>query len=146
MSATLLGSYDPSQVVCIVGGVILSGFSDGDAIVARRDEDMYFVRAGNDGGVGRARNASKMGEFEFRLMQASPVNDLLSALLSTDDLINDGVAVIAISVADGSGTSLASATQCWIKAIPEATFGKEMGERVWVFSAADLKIFHGGNG
>ena len=44
----------------------------------------------------------------------------------------------------GSGRSLAAATQCWIKTVPEATFGKEVSERVWIFSAADLKIFHGG--
>lgn len=144
MSATLTGSYDPAQVICTVGGVLLSGFSDGDSIVARRSEDMYFTRVGTDGGVARARNSNKMGEFEFRLLQTSSVNDLLSALLATDDLSNDGTVVVPISVLDGSGTSLCAATQCWIKSIPEATFSKEVSERIWVFSAADLKIFHGG--
>jgi hypothetical protein len=144
MSATLTGSYDPSQVICTVGGVILDGFSDGDAIIARRSEDMYSSRAGIDGGVGRARNSNKMGEFEFRLLQTSKANDLLSVLLATDDLSNDGAPVLPIGIMDGSGRSLAVATQCWIKTIPEATFGKEVSERIWVFSAADLKIFHGG--
>lgn len=144
MSAVLTGSYNFSQVICTVGGVILSGFSDGDAIIARRSEDMFFTRVGADGSVARARNANKMGEFEFKLLQTSQVNDLLSSLLAVDDLINDGLAVVPISVTDGSGRSLAVATQCWIKTIPEATFGKEVSERVWVFSAADLKIFHGG--
>ncbi len=144
MSATLTGSYDPAQVICTVGGVILSGFSDGDAIIARRAEDMYFTRVGADGGVARARNANKMGEFEFKLLQTSPVNDLLSALLSVDDLTNDGLIVIPIGILDGSGRSLAAATQCWIKTVPEATFGKEVSERMWIFSAADLKIFYGG--
>lgn len=144
MAATLTGSYDPAQVICTVGGVIISGFSDGDAIIARRAEDMYFTRVGADGAVARARNANKMGEFEFKLLQTSEVNDLLSSLFSVNDLTNDGLIVIPIGVMDGSGRSLASATQCWIKSIPEATFGKEVTERVWVFSAADLKIFHGG--
>lgn len=144
MSAVLTGSYDPAQVICTVGGVILSGFSDGDSITARRAEDVYMTRVGTDGGVGRARNANKMGEFEFKLLQTSQVNNLLSALLATDDLTNDGLVVIPITVVDGSGTSLATATQCWIKTIPEGVFGKEVGERVWVFSAADLKMFHGG--
>lgn len=144
MSATLTGSYDPSQVICTVGGVILSGFSDGDSIIARRSEDMYFTRVGTDGGVARARNANKMGEFEFKLLQTSGANDLLSSLLAVDDLVNDGTVVIPIAVLDGSGRSLCAATQCWIKSVPEATFGKEVSERVWIFSAADLKIFHGG--
>lgn len=145
MSATLTGSYDPAQVVATVGGVILSGFSDGDSIIARRSEEMYFLRVGTDGGVGRARNANKSGEFEFKLLQTSRANDMLSALIAANDLINDGLIVVPIAVFDGSGRSLAVATQCWIKSIPEATFGKEVSERVWVFSAADLKVFHGGN-
>jgi hypothetical protein len=144
MAAILTGSYDPAQVICTVGGVILSGFSDGDSIIARRSEEMYFTRVGTDGGVARARNANKMGEFEFKLLQTSSVNDLLSSLLAVDDLTNDGLVVLPISVLDGSGRSLAAATQCWIKSVPEATFGKEVSERVWIFSAADLKIFYGG--
>lgn len=144
MAAQLTGSYDPQQVIVTVGGVILSGFSDGDSIIARRAEDEYFTRVGTDGGVARARNASKLGEFEFKLLQTSSANDLLSALIATDDLTNSGQAVVAISVFDGSGRSLAVATECWIKTLPEAVFGKEVSERVWVFSAADLRIFYGG--
>lgn len=143
--AELTGSYDPSRVIVTVGGVILSGWSDGDAIIARRAEDAYSTRVGIDGGVARSRNANKMGEFEFRLLQTSSANDAMSALFNVDDLVNDGLAVVPVSVVDGSGRSLASATQCWIKTVPEATFGKEAGERIWVMSAADLKIFHGGN-
>lgn len=144
MSAVLTGSYDPAQVIVTVGIVILSGFSDGDSIIARRSEDVYLTRVGTDGGVGRARNANKMGEFEFKLLQTSSANDLLSSLVAVDDLINDGLITMPISIMDGSGRSLCAATQCWIKTVPEATFGKEVGERAWVFSAADLKIFHGG--
>jgi len=144
MTATLTGSYDPSQVVVTVGGVIVSGFSDGDSIIARRSEDSYFMRVGTDGGVARARNANKTGEFEFKLLQTSPANDLLSGLAGVEDLTNEGLNLFPVAVVDGSGRSLAVATQCWIKTVPEATFGKEVSERVWVFSAADLKIFHGG--
>lgn len=144
MSATLTGSYDPAQVIVTVGSVIITGFSDGDSIIARRAEDIYLTRVGTDGGVARARNSNKMGEFEFKLLQTSAANDLLSALFATDDLTNDGLIVVPITVFDGSGRSLAAATQCWIKTLPEAVFAKEVSERVWVFSAADLKIFHGG--
>jgi len=143
--ANLTGTYDPEQVICIVGGVILSGFSDGDSIIARRSEDVFSKRVGIDGGVARARNANKSGEFEFKFLQTSDANDQLSSLLAIDNLVNDGLAVFPISVVDGSGRSLCAATQCWIKTMPEATFGKDVSERVWVFDAADLKIFHGGN-
>lgn len=142
--AELTGSFDPSQVTCIVAGVILSGFSDGDAITARRSEDVYSKRVGIDGGVARARNADKTGEFEFKLLQTSAANDQLSALLLVDDLTNDGKAVFPISVVDGSGRSLAFSAHCWVKTIPEGVFGKEVGERTWIFDAAALRLFHGG--
>ena len=145
MSATLTGSYDPSQVVVAIGGVIVTGFSDGDSIVARMAEDKYFTRVGNDGGVGRARNASALGEIEIKLLQTSGANAALSALFNTDDLVNGGLAVIPVSVVDGSGFSLATASQAWIKSMPEMVLGKEVGERTWVLSCADLRMLHGGN-
>jgi hypothetical protein len=145
MSAILTGTYDPSRVIVTIGGVIITGFSDGDSIIARRAEDMYFTRVGTDGGVARARNANKMGEIEIKLLQTSAVNDSLSSLLAIDDLVNDGLPVLSITIVDGSGRSLVVATQCWIKTIPEVILGKEVSERAWIFSAADLKIFHGGN-
>ena len=145
MAAELTGSYDPSQVIVTIGGVIVSGFSDGDSIVVRRNEDAYSMRAGNDGGIGRARNPNMSGEFEFRLLQTSGANAALSALVATDDLTNQGLPTFPIQVLDGSGFSLAIASQCWIKTVPEMTFGKEVGERTWVFSGADVRMFHGGN-
>lgn len=145
MAAELTGSYDPSEVVVTVGGIILSGFSDGDHIIARPMEDVTSMRVGNDGGVARARNPNKAGEFEFRLLQTSAANDALSALVNADDLWNAGKAVYPIAVFDGSGRSLAAGTECWIKSLPEMTFSKEVSERVWVFYTANLRMFVGGN-
>ena len=145
MSAELTGTYNADGVVTTIGTVIVSGFSDGDHITARLNEDVSEIRVGNDGGVGRSINPNRSGEFEFKLLQTSAANDALSALVNADDLVNVGKAQFPITVMDGSGRSLAVATQCWIKTLPEMTFGKAVGERVWVFSAADLKIFVGGN-
>lgn len=144
MSAVLTGSYDPQQVTVVVGGVILSGFSDGDAITAKRMEDATLTRVGIDGGVARARNANKMGEFEFKLLQTSQANFALSTLAAVGDLNNDALSVFPIAVYDGSGKSLCVAASCWLKTVPDAVFGKEVSERTWVFTAADMKIFHGG--
>lgn len=145
MAATLQGSYDPSQVSVIVAGVILTGFSDGDFIMCEREEDNFFKKVGAQGDVGRARNANKSGSFTFKLLSTSPANTELSSLAAIDDLVNDGLAVFPIAVVDGSGADLAIATQCWLKKAPNINMGKEVGEREWIFDAADLKIFAGGN-
>lgn len=143
--AILLGSYDPEEVIAIVGPVTLNGFSDGTAITVRRDEDVYFKRVGLKGHVARARNANKSGSFEFRLLQTSSDNDLLSALFATDDLLGDGRIVIPASIIDLSGRTLCAAGSCWIRTLPEVTLGKEVEERIWILDCADLAIFAGGN-
>lgn len=145
MSNTLTGSYDPQQVTVTIAGIILSGFSDGEAIQARPAEDLNFVKVGVDGGVARARNANRMGEFEFRLLQTSKSNDELSAMLAIDNLAKGANLTFPIVIFDGSGRSLAAATQCWVKTQPTMVMGKEVSDRIWVFTAADLKMFHGGN-
>ena len=145
MTIPVLRTYDPSQVIVTIGGVIATGFSDGDPIMSRRSEDSYSKRVGIDGDVARARNANKTGEFEFKFLQTSPTNDLLSGLFATDDLTNEGTAVVPITIIDGSGRSLATASQCWLQTLPEMSMGKDAGERVWVFCAADLRVYYGGN-
>lgn len=145
MSATLTGSYDPSQVVVVVGALILSGFSDGDSIMAERYEDNASMRVGIDGAVGRARNANKTGFFTFRLLSTGSVNTQLSALFALDNLSEDAGVIVPIAIYDGSGTDLAVATKAWLKKSPSLTKGKDVGENEWVFDAADMKIFLGGN-
>lgn len=141
----LSGSYDPTKLIVTVGPLILGGFSDGDSVIARRTADNYFVRDGLDGGAARARNASKRGEFEFRLLQTSAANDELSAIFNFDDLGGDGTIVVPVAIRDGSGRSYAVATQAWIQTPPEMNFGKEINERSWILAAADMKIWIGGN-
>lgn len=145
MSTILTGSYDPSQVVVVVGPVIVNGFSDGDAIMAERYEDNTSMKVGIDGQVGRARNANKTGFFTFKLLPTSSVNAQLSALFALDNLSSDAGVVLPIAIYDGSGADLAVATQAWLKKMPSLTKGKEVGENEWVFDAADMKIFLGGN-
>jgi hypothetical protein len=145
MSAQLTGTYDPEQLITVVGGVIITGFSDGDSITVKRDEDLYSKRVGTNGDVARARNPNKSGSIEIRLLQTSEANDQLSALFAINNLVSDGKIVLPIAISDLSGRSLYAATQCWLKTLPEGIFGKEVSERVWVFDCADLRVYHGGN-
>jgi len=138
------GTYSADKVIIAIGGVNVSGFADGDFVSAKFDEDRYMKKSGADGEVGRSRNPSKAGTIDITLSQTSQANDGLSALFSLD-AIGTYDAPISISVADLSGRSLATASKAWIKTSPDLTFGKEIGDRVWVIDCADLSIFVGGN-
>lgn len=134
-------TYDPTKLSVIVGGVIVSGFIDGDFITAKRDEDLYMKRVGADGQVARARNANKSGTIEIKLLQGSPAVTELSALVALDNFMFDGDILIPIAiVSPGDGAELVASTQSWLKSPPEMSFGKEIGERSFVFDCADLKL------
>ena len=65
------GTYAAEKVVITVGGVILTGTTDGDFVTAKYDEDRYTAKAGADGEVGRSKTASRMGTIEIVLSSSS---------------------------------------------------------------------------
>ena len=132
-------TYDPQTVIITVGGVIVTGFTDGDFVTASYDEDRYMSKAGADGEVGRAKNANRMGTFEITLMASSLANTEISNIFNLSMLGGRDI-VVPISVADLSGDAQAFASNCWIKNAPEFTRGKELSDTVWSFQAADLVI------
>ena len=138
-------TYDTTKLTVIVGGVIVTGFSDGDFITAKRDEDLHMKRVGADGHVARARNGNKSGTIEIKLLQSSPAVNQLAALVALDNFLFDGDILIPIAiVSPGTGAELVASTQSWLKTPPEMVFGKEVGERTFVFDCADLKLSLGG--
>lgn len=134
-------TYDPTKMVVTVGGVIVSGFADGDFITAKRDEDLYMKRVGADGHVARARNANKAGTIEIKLLQTSPAVNELAALVALDNFLFDGDILLPIAIVNpGTGAEVVATTQAWLKTPPEMVFGKEVSDRTFVFDCADLKL------
>lgn len=139
------GTYAAEKVVITVGGVIVSGYTDGDFVTAKYDEDRSFKKAGADGEVGRAVNASRAGTIEIVLSATSGANDELSSIFALESISGTHFA-IPVGVADLSGRTLIGATKAWLKTAPDANFGKEIGDRTWVLDCADLTMLIGGNG
>lgn len=138
------GTYAAEKVVITIGGLILSGFVDGDFVTVKYDEDRYTKKAGADGEVGRSKNASRAGSFEVSLSGTSAANDKLSALFNLTQI--GGIdPPIPVAVADLSGRSLAAASNAWIKTVPDLVLGKDITDRKWLFDCADLVINIGGN-
>ena len=138
-------TYDPTKLVVIVGGVIVSGFIDGDFITAKRDEDLYMKRVGADGHVARARNGNKSGSIEITLLQSSPAVNEIAALVALDNFFYDGDILIPISIlSPGTNAELVVSTQSWLKTPPEMVFAKEVSDRKFIFDCADLKLSLGG--
>lgn len=125
-----IATYDPSEVICSIGEILVSGYAEGTYLVVEMDEDAFTKYTGSGGEVARARNKNKGGTLTLTLMQTSPVNDLLSALQAADDLSGTGVRPVFIK--DNLGTTKVSVANAWVKKMPAHEYAKELGTRVWV--------------
>jgi hypothetical protein len=135
--------YDPSNVCIIYAGAIISGYDDGTFVTIERNNDMWALKMGADGIGTRAKSSDKSGRVTVTLMQSSPSNDTLSGLAIADELSGAGAAPLLVR--DGSGRTLATALTAWVVKLPAAEFGKEVGNRAWVFETDSLALFVGGN-
>jgi hypothetical protein len=64
-------------------------------------------------------------------MQTSPSNSYLSSILAIDKATNLGQRPLQIT--DLSGGLIMFWPFAWIKKAPDVEFGKDIGERAWVF-------------
>jgi len=134
------GTYSAEKVIVTIGGVSVHGFTDGDFITAKYDEDRYKKEKGIDGEITRIRTVCNAGSIEFTLMDSSKAIDELNQF----NPAYGNVAPAPISIADLSGRTLLDASKCWLKTAPDIVKGKEIGESKWVFDCAYMEITYGG--
>lgn len=135
-------TYDPAQVVIVVGTHRVQGFATDSMVDVERNEELYSMKVGADGEVSRARNRNRSGKVTIRLAQESPSNDALNALAVAGEL--SGADVVAFSMDDLNSTTMHKAEQAWVQKYPTSSRGKESGEVEWVINCADLTMGVGG--
>ena len=123
----------------------MSGYADGDFLEITFNSDHFTSYVGTDGEVSRSKTNDNTATITIRLAQTSPTNDLLSAIVQGDLLAGGGAGIGAFLVTDIRGTSLYTAANCWITKTPDATYGRDTGERAWTMQCDLLRAFVGGN-
>lgn len=136
-------TYDPKQVIVTIGGVPMSGFSDGTFLEVVRNEPTWNMVVGADGLVTRGKTNNFSGTLTLTLKQSSPSNDVLSAFLAVDEATNAGV--IPVLIKDLSGNSVYFSARAWINQYANSTFGKDISDRQWTLSLDEADIFVGSN-
>jgi hypothetical protein len=136
-------TYDPKQVLIIIGGIPMSGFADGDFVSVERTSDTFTKVSGADGIISRAKTNDRSGTMKFTIAQTSPSNDVLTGIAVADELANIGV--VPVLVKDQSGRSVFVSAFGWVKKPPVSDFAKEIKNREWTLDLADLDVFVGGN-
>jgi hypothetical protein len=145
MPAGSLRVYDPDQVSVSVAGIPLSGFADGEFVTVEFESPAFEDVAGTDGEVTRSKSNDGRATITVKLMQSSPVNDLLSTLHNLDKSTPGGVGVGPFMLRDAQGTTLLVAEKAWIQKAPDGSWDRTAKERAWVIRCASLTAHHGGN-
>lgn len=136
-------TYDPKSVIVVVGGIPMSGFSDGTFLEIDRNEPTWNVVVGADGLVTRGKTNNFSGTMTLTLKQSSPSNDVLSGFMALDEATNNGVFVVLVK--DLSGNSIYFSAQGWVTQYANSTFDKNITDRQWVITLAEADIFVGSN-
>lgn len=136
-------SYDIGQVVVVFGDLHLAGYAEDDCVNVEYDEDQFSLKVGADGEGCRSKNNNQSATVRVKLLGSSSSNDALSAVAIADRLTNAGLKPLVVR--DASGTSLHAAEQAYIQRMPASPFGKEIGDREWVFRTDKLVSNVGGS-
>lgn len=143
MSFQKLRSYDPNRVIVSVAGRIVEGFGDGDAIKVSPDGEFWTKQNGMQGAVTRSRQHRPGGQVSLTLQQTSPLNKYFDDLHKNDLLTLAGT--FEISIRDTGGADLTVSPDAWVMSVPEKTYGKDAGDREWIFDCGHWTSIHGGS-
>ena len=137
--------YDADLVSINIAGIpISSGYADGEFLRVEKETDDFTDVAGTDGEVTRSKTKDARATITLILMQTADSNATLAALSQLDRNTPNGAGVGALLIRDRQGTSLYTATECWIMKSPDAAFDREATSREWIVRCATLVDFTGG--
>ena len=136
-------TFDPKMVVITFGSIPISGYAEGTFVSVNRSGDAFAKRKGAGGDVERINK--NQGDFEVTvtLLQTTPTNKELSAVLAADQVTNAGV--FPLTIKDLLGETLFFAPQAWIRKDPEWEDGDDTNSRAWVFDTGIGSNLVGGN-
>ncbi len=139
----MIRTYDPSQVVVAIGGVVMGGWADGSFVKVARENDTFSKVTGADGVTSRAKMGDKSTVLTLTFAQTSPSNDILSVLHNVDERTAKGVVPVVIK--DLSGTSTFFSGNGWIRKPADFEGAKEISNSEWTLDLANCEFFKGGN-
>ena len=136
-------TFDPKMIVITFGSIPISGYAEGTFVSVNRSGDAFAKRKGAGGDVERINK--NQGDFEVTvtLLQTTPTNKELSAVLAADQVTNAGV--FPLTIKDLLGETLFFAPQAWIRKDPEWEDGDDLNSRAWTFDTGIGSNLIGGN-
>lgn len=139
-----LKTYSADQVVVTFGPILMSGLGEDDAVSVEFDAELYTGKTGVDGSHARARTNNGTAKVTVKLLQTARANAQLTAHMLLDQAGN-GVGGLPLLIKNLTGNTLYADPEAYLSKRPDPTFGREVGEREWVFTCPKLTGGEGGN-
>jgi hypothetical protein len=131
-----LRHYDAKSVTVSLAGINVQGFADGEFVTIQQEANDFEDVVGSDGEVSRAPTNDNRATVTFVLMQTSPTNQLLSALLRLDKATPGGAGVGALIIRNRlSGGEIYRANHAWIQKPPDVSMDRGPTPRTWTIRA-----------
>ena len=132
-------TFNPKLSQCVWGGKLAQQFAPDSFVKITRNEDMYNLVVGVDSLGTRTKTNNYSGRIEVTLQQGSPTNDDWNAIVTADEVADEG----ALPFYFKSGNFICTAVTAWCVKRPEAEFANTSGTRVWVLETDYLTITNG---
>lgn len=133
--------YSFLDTLLLVNGVEISGFDEGDDVIAlERLNDSAAHKIGTDGEMTVSISADRSGTVTFRLMQSSDSNAYLSGLINAQE--NGAFVPIFVQFKDTRGNDLGSGTQGYINRPASMTRGTNANAQEWMVTVERLDLLH----
>ena len=138
--AQYVATFDPLDVAIVFGGHTLDGYGEGTFVDISRESDLTNDVVGADGTVSRAKINDKRGNVKVTLLASSSSNKVLTQMfLNHEAKKGEGSGAVALSVKNGVGKDLYTASESWILKPAAAVFSNKVEMREWTIRCADLK-------
>lgn len=136
-----MDNYSFDKVIAIFGAVPLSGFAEGDdAITIRRRTAHFDLTVGVDGRGIASRSADLSGEIVLKLLQTSPTNLYLGALVQAQEF-GATFTPLPFLLKDASNQlQLVAAKACIVMAPAEQVYGGTQNAREWTLLAEAIEM------
>ncbi|MGL5049615.1 MAG: phage structural protein [Fusobacteriaceae bacterium] len=126
--------YNPKEVVAIVSGYIVEGFSEDTHIEVTPTEDLHTLNVGNDGNGTFNINPNESGTIKFNLQHNSDSFNFLTALQFVH------VAFPIIIMDNNKGGQKVAGLNCLLKSQINFSRAKEIGNQDIEFICEKVKI------
>ncbi len=130
------GTIDPSKDTIIIGGALVVGLTEDDAVSLVRDEDITDTYNGQDDSYTISVIRNSRGTLTIRLQETSETNQLFWGYLG----VIQGGGFTVLPWAINRGTTVIGGGTCWLQGQPEVVLGRTAKEYEWTFRVDDANL------